>query len=498
MDVQLVWFKKDLRVRDHRPLAEAARRGPCVGLFVYEPEGLAAPEWDGSHWRFLNESLEELGAAIAALGGVLLLRHGPMPAVLDTLHQELGIAALWSHQETGSDWTYARDRRVGRWARAAGVPWHELRQGGVVRRLSTRDVWAAQWQAFMAREILAAPARLEAPAGLDAGRIWRPEDLGLDLPAKPAAQPGGEAAAREALRSFLRERGKGYRSAMSSPLLAELACSRLSPHLAFGTLSGRTAYQAAGRRAGRAGEALATGEPGARKWQQAMESFQSRLAWRCHFTQKLEDEPEIEFRNMCRSFDGLREDAFDEARFEAWCRGETGFPMIDACMRALLSTGWINFRMRAMLISFATYHLWLHWRRPAIFLARHFLDFEPGIHFPQIQMQSGVTGINTMRVYSPTKQAREQDPTGAFIRRYVPELAGLPDDYLHEPSACPPLLQLASGCVVGVHYPAPIVEEKAAAAAAKARVYAVRQDPGTIAEAQRVYLKHGSRKRHAE
>ena len=191
-----------------------------------------------------------------------------------------------------------------------------------------------------------------------------------------------------------------------------------------------------------------------------MESFQARMAWRCHFMQKLEDEPAIEFQNMCRSFDGLRESAFDEQRFLAWCRGETGFPMVDACMRALLQTGWINFRMRAMLISFATYHLWLHWRRPAIFLARHFLDFKPGIHFPQIQMQSGVTGINTMRVYSPTKQAIEQDPTGAFIRRYVPELAGVPDAYIHEPSACPPLLQLASGIQVGVHYPAPIVTKR--------------------------------------
>ena len=100
--------------------------------------------------------------------------------------------------------------------------------------------------------------------------------------------------------------------------------------------------------------------------------------------QKLEDEPEIEFRNFNRAYDGLREDEFNDEYFEAWCHGRTGYPMVDACMRALHQTGWINFRMRAMLVSFASYHLWLHWRQPALYLARLFLDYEPGIHYSQI------------------------------------------------------------------------------------------------------------------
>jgi deoxyribodipyrimidine photo-lyase len=211
--------------------------------------------------------------------------------------------------------------------------------------------------------------------------------------------------------------------------------------------------------------------------------------------QKLEDEPAIEFENMARVFDGLRENDFNQESFQAWCEGRTGYPMVDACMRALHRTGWLNFRMRAMLVSFASYQLWLHWRPTAVYLARHFLDFEPGIHFSQFQMQSGVTGINTVRIYSPAKQVLDQDPHGQFIRRYVPELAAVPDEYLPEPHRMPPLLQQSLGCEIGKHYPFPIVDYKAATKAAKDRLFAVRKRSEAKAEARRVYQKHGSRRR---
>ncbi|MEO1270178.1 MAG: FAD-binding domain-containing protein, partial [Myxococcota bacterium] len=237
------------------------------------------------------------------------------------------------------------------------------------------------------------------------------------------------------------------------------------------------------------------GEPLDRRWLSSLRSFQSRLRWHGHFMQKLEQEPALEFENMNRGFDGMREGQFDEARFEAWVAGQTGYPMVDACMRALRATGWLNFRMRAMVVSFASYHLWLHWRRPAHVLARLFLDYEPGIHFSQVQMQSGVTGINTIRIYAPAKQVADQDPHGVFIRRWVPELEAVPDTWIAEPHTMPPLLQLQLGCVIGRDYPAPIVDHVTAYRHARETVHAWKRRPEVRALSEEVLARHGSRKR---
>lgn len=145
------------------------------------------------------------------------------------------------------------------------------------------------------------------------------------------------------------------------------------------------------------------------RWLRSMSAFGSRLRWRSHFAQKLSDQPSIEHDNMCRAYDVLRTE-LDHAKLDAWSNGRTGFPMVDACMRALRHSGWINFRMRAMLVSFACYDLWLDWRPLAPILARRFLDYEPGIHYPQLQMQAGTTGMNANRIYSATKQVRSNHP----------------------------------------------------------------------------------------
>ena len=229
-------------------------------------------------------------------------------------------------------------------------------------------------------------------------------------------------------------------------------------------------------------------------WLKSLSSFQSRLNWHCHFMQKLEDEPAIEFENFNRAYDGLREDEFNRDYFDAWCLGQTGYPMVDACMRALQQTGWINFRMRAMLVSFASYHLWLHWRQPALHLARLFLDYEPGIHFSQMQMQAGVTGINTVRIYSPIKQLIDQDPQGQFVRRYIPELAEVPDQHLAQPHRMTTMEQTLFGCRIGIDYPAPIVDHAVQYKAARDRIHAVKNKTATRTLSAKVYQKHGSRR----
>ncbi|MFM8364635.1 MAG: deoxyribodipyrimidine photo-lyase, partial [Verrucomicrobiota bacterium] len=158
--VQLVWFKKDLRVADHQPLATAAKKGPVVCLFIHEPEWWATPECDGSHRIFLAECLADLDSSLRQSSVTLLQRQGNAVEVLDRLANEIDIEALWSHEETGADWTYQRDLAVQVWCRQRGIPWSEFRQDGVVRRLKNRNGWAEMWQHTMHRALLEPPDRL--------------------------------------------------------------------------------------------------------------------------------------------------------------------------------------------------------------------------------------------------------------------------------------------------------------------------------------------------
>jgi deoxyribodipyrimidine photo-lyase len=319
-------------------------------------------------------------------------------------------------------------------------------------------------------------------AGLEPGPIPGARALRLQDDRCPHRQIGGRALALETLDGFLTVRGQGYRAAMSSPLGGERACSRLSPYLALGALSGREAEQAAAARAAE--------RPGG-GWAGSVASFRSRLAWRDHFMQKLEDAPDLEARCLHSAYEGLRPRDSDGARLRAWVSGQTGLPFVDACMRYLAATGWLNFRMRSMVMAVASYHLWLDWRDTGAPLARLFTDYEPGIHWAQCQMQSGTTGINTPRIYNPVKQGHDQDPTGAFTRRWVPELAEVPDIYLQEPWKWP-----GAGRLLGRRYPEPLVDVTAAARAARDAIWSVRRGAGHAPEAFEVIEKHASRADH--
>ncbi|MEM8606333.1 MAG: FAD-binding domain-containing protein [Myxococcota bacterium] len=492
--MQVVWYKRDLRVEDHRPLVEAAVQGQVLCLYVYEPEIFEAAETRAMHAEFINESLLELRDTLRELGGDLTLRVGSMTEVLESLHEQVPISALFSHRETGNAATYERDLRVADWVRARGIPWHEYDQFGVVRRLKTRDGWAARWNRRMSRERLPAPETLSTPAGFTEGHVRTAAELGLPGH-HPDRQRGGMCEAKRTLDSFLAERGAGYRFDMSSPSRAWEGCSRLSPHLAYGTISLRTVYQTTRARSAEVKASRKSKAGLDPRWLQSLSSFQSRLRWHCHFMQKLEDEPELEFHALNRALDGLRDADFRQDYYDAWVEGQTGYPLVDACMRALHESGWINFRMRAMLMSFASYHLWLPWRPTSLHLASTFLDFEPGIHFSQAQMQSGVTGINAVRIYSPVKQVLDQDPNGTFIRKYCPELVGVPDEHIAEPHKMTAEQQRQAGCRVGKNYPSPIVDHPTAYGSARKRIYAARKTPEARAESARVYEKHGSRKR---
>jgi deoxyribodipyrimidine photo-lyase len=475
--VTVVWFKRDLRVADHAPLAQAAASGAVLPLYIYEPDYWAQPDVSGRQFEFLRESVADLAQALAAMGADLVVRVGRVVDVLARLQAEVGFERMISHEETGAGWTYARDLEVAGWCRANGVAWQELAQSGVVRRLNGRDGWAVRRNGFMRAAQVQVPGAVHGPVLACDGV---PTLAGADP--CPERQRGGRAQALSLLDSFLNSRGRTYRQDMSSPVTGETACSRLSPYLAFGCLSGREAAQAG---AARQREVKGTREG----WGGSLKSFQARLAWRDHFMQKLEDQPGLEHRCLHSAYEGLRPRVPDAARLAAWQMGETGLPFVDACMRYLDATGWLNFRMRSMVMAVASYHLWLDWRVTGLHLARRFTDFEPGIHWPQVQMQSGTTGMNTVRIYNPVKQGRDQDPEGVFTRRWVPELAAVPDAFLQEPWRW-----AGAGQVLGRAYPAPVVDVTEAARQARDRVWAVRRGGAFRQEAARVVDKHASRK----
>ena len=482
---QVVWFKRDLRLHDHAALAAAACRGRVLPLYIIEPELWRQPDSSSRHWQFIHSSLEDLANAIHRLGGNLHIRQGPVIDIFARLRRQLGDYEIHSHEETGNAWTYARDLNLAAWCKDAGITWHEYRSNGVIRRLGNRDRWAALRNATLRKAQIETPTSIQFETRSKADAVERLP--AIDDPtfgaATPRVQSGGRTQGLKVLESFLTDRSQRYMTTISKPGVSARHCSRLSAHIAYGTLSVREIEQALSRRVD---DLQGLDDSASRHWARQLQAFGSRLAWRCHFVQKLEQQPAIETHCMHPAFEGMRENDFREDWFEAWSLGRTGYPLVDACMRSLHANGWVTFRMRAMLVAFASYHLWLDWRRTAPFMARLFTDYEPGIHYSQFQMQSGVTGINAVRIYNPVKQSYDHDPEGRFIRRYLPELAAVPEEFIHEPWLMrepPP------------DYPAPIVEHEAAARQAKLRMSAYRRGEDFREQSEQVYRKLGSRKR---
>lgn len=524
MKLAVVWFKRDLRLSDHAPLCAAIEwaRGTgahVLGIYCMEPDQLAHRDMARQHLGFALETWQSVSLRAQGTGLTCALLAGEAIDILNRLRSASTQMQLFSHEETGHWASFQRDVAVSRWCRSHGVTWTETPSNGVVRRLSDRDRWSAIWAQRMQTQPLSVPAleslqrpsadlmrllhegaaqgwvvhsSLPAVGAVDLGDVRalqqqllvRMPDAAAD---KPSRQRGGHELAWGLLDSFAAGRGRHYRAEMSSPLSAESACSRLSPHLAIGAVSIREAvhWVWAQRASGIEDNA----------WRASLKSFESRLHWHCHFIQKLESEPQLEFRNAHRLYDDVRNEGAltdaEQLRLSAWAEARTGVPMIDACMRMLQTMGWVNFRMRAMLVSFASYHLWLHWTHTAPVLARHFLDYEPGIHYCQFQMQSGVTGINTVRIYNPVKQAHDQDPEGNFIARWLPELAHLPATLRAAPWLAGDDL-LGRGLAASA-YPAPVIDVELAGREARDRIWAVRKRPDSAAIAKAVYDKHGSR-----
>lgn len=484
----VVWFKRDLRLADHKPLIEAAKRGLIFCVYCVEPRLWAQPDAARQHYHFIRESLQDLEISLRHYGGSLSVHYGNAEHVLEEIYQTVPFETLYSHQETGNAASFIRDRLVKQFCLNRQINWIELPQFGVSRPLKNRDHWLPFWQSHISDTAASLPRDLSFFSHpLQQVTLPNAHQLGL-AEAEPAnRQRGGRQQGLAVLSEFLAQRCESYRGGISSPLSAPSACSRLSPYLTYGCLSLREIVQATQHRLNQLPESHQQARLG-------LQAFISRLHWHCHFIQKLESEPDIEWNNMHRGYDNLRELEWCEAHFDALKRGQTGWPLVDACVAMLKDTGWINFRMRAMLVSVAAYPLWLHWRPVGEWLAQQFLDYEPGIHWSQLQMQSGTTGINVPRIYNPIKQAQDHDPKGIFVRRWLPIMRQVPNAWLFEPWRMPASSQQECGTYIHKNLPYPLVDLASATRLAKTKLLTRRADPLVKAEKQAVIERHASRK----
>lgn len=483
VEPNIVWLKRDLRLFDHAPLVNAAKSAPIVLLYIVEPELWMLPDSSRRHWHFIHDCLSELQDKLSNFGVTLCIRIGEATQVFEALKEELGSFSLYSHEETGNHWTFMRDKRVQAWCAGNAVNWHEFPTNGVVRRLKSRDGWAKIRDDRMRGDILAAPINVGFVADIKTHALPGKNDPmfgSLDI---GNVQKGGREEGLRVLASFLKERGRRYISNVSKPGVSARHCSRLSAHITFGSLSIREIEAATYAKLKTLSD---NADPDAVYFKRNLRAYLSRIAWHCHFIQKLEQQPDIEFKCMHPAFEGMREPHFREDFLTAWRTGQTGYPLIDASMRSLHENGWITFRMRALLVSFASYHLWLDWRKTAPILAQLFTDYEPGIHYSQFQMQSGVTGINAIRMYNPIKQSMDHDSEGKFIRRYVPELKDISNTFIHEPWRDEQNL---------TDYPKPIVDHATAIKFARSEIKKRNGFEGFKEQSKLVNQRLGSRKK---
>ena len=471
LNLDIVWFKRDLRTLDNISLEIAANSSnPVLFIYLFEPSVMNYPDYDSRHLRFIYESLLDMEKKFKSYSLKLNLLKCEAQEFFEEISKKYNVNQVLSYQEIGNNLTFERDMYLLDFFKINNIKWIQHKTNGVIRGLKSRKDWKKKWIDEMNSKISLSDLNLIDKTEVDIPK--KIKSYSLNINNDKNFQPGGETYAWMYINSFLKERHKGYTKNISSPINSRTSCSRLSPYITYGNVSSKQVYQFFSKSKNR-----------------DIRSFLSRLQWRCHFMQKFDDEPSMEFDNINTAYNSIRNE-YNKDIISKWKEGKTGIPIIDACMRCLDKTGYLNFRMRAMIVSFAAFNLWQNWKNFSHFLARKFLDYEPGIHYSQIQMQSAVTGINTVRIYNPIKNSVLLDPDGQFIKKWVSELKFIPKEYIHEPWKMTKIEQEMYNFSINENYFSPIIDIEKSRKSASEKIWEIRKGSKSKIYANKIIKKH--------